>query len=1598
MNKWKKWFLTVLLAVALNVLGRYITIQFNCPAYLNLTGTILAAYTGGPIIAGISAVLSCAACSLFSVTDWYFLVSDLCVAVAAGLLAKRNKYFEKVLLTISAMAFISLVKAFPLLIMNLIVYDGRTGFMISDGIIDFLGRLSFPAWLQYVIAAIYVGFTDAFFAMFFVWIWMFVKRFVEKKKRAAMLKKALGGKISLVLIPVLILLSLSPSLKANADDSINFVEKLYNSENGLTGGCLNDVAMTADGTMWIATYGGLYRFNGSKFVLIDNLKSVRAVQTLFVDEQDRLWAGTQDAGLTLLNIDMTFRIADMSTGLPSNSVKCISRDSNGLYYFGTTGGIATARFEDGEIVLEKVISDAGNIRRFSPDSEGRMFVMNNAGTVSCYEAGELVSTLSIAVTTPTGIGVKSPNEIYVGTDNEIFIYHYYGNRFHIFGNIVADGLRAVSDFYFDESGITYVAADNGIGYLDNKNRLTVIESAGFNNSIDHIFKDYQGNIWFTSARCGLLSLGRSSFTDVFKLCNEKASGSNAVLKWGDYLYVGTNDGIKILDINQGLSVKSKIISEFDGVRVRCFAVDKSDNLLAATYGLGIVQVSADGKVESYIDTDEIGKKIRYVGVLSDGTVVSSGDLGVTFMKNHKVKNKLLVGEELLGGSILNILETDDHTLLCGTDGDGVAVIKDEKLVKYISKEEGLPSGVVLRVVKDKSGDGYFIMTGSGMCYMDSDFEVSELGMPYYNNFDLVMNETGEVFVLGGAGIYVGNYDSLMANERMESYTLLDIKSGLPGSITSNAWNYVSEDGVIYICGTSGVYSLDLNNYEMKVDDFKTKITSIKRDGVYEDITQVSTIVIPKGTHRAEFALEINNYTTADPYVRYFMNGVDTEKTTVLSSKLESVTYYDIPYGDHEFRIDVLDDKGRILADQTYIISKERELYETVSFTVYFYLILAAFFISIVISIVQGALMAQNKRESSKHGIVVSQLEREKAEALERALHMEEEANRTKSEFLANMSHEIRTPINAILGMDTMIMRETGEDQIRGYARDIHSAGKTLLSLINDILDFSKIESGKLELVLGEYDLSALINDLVNMIGPKAEGKKIEFEVNVNPDIPNGLYGDEVRIEQIIINILNNAVKYTEKGKVTFNVDYEDTEGGAIFLKVSVSDTGIGIKKEDLDKLFSPYERIEEQRNRRIEGTGLGMSITKNLLDKMGSRLDVSSEYGKGSVFSFSIVQPVRSFEKIGDYREKAEGSSAVLTDVERYHAPDAKLLIVDDVEMNLIVAQNLLRRIKVGIDMAESGRRAVELAKENQYDIILLDSMMPEMNGEETMHVIRTECPLNEETPIIVLTAHAVKGAREEYLRLGYTNYLSKPLDGMKLEAMIESYLPNEKIIPVEEDEAAEEERAAESRRDDAKASLISKIGSIEGINAQKGIETSGGEDAYGVICRNFYDTAGKRIEMIREAYEKEDYENYTIQVHALKSSARLIGAYELSEEALALETAGREGDIELIKEKTLGVISKYEWFYGKLDEIFGEPEEDSDDREQIPEKDLKQNLSDMAELLEAFDFDTAKELFESMKEYRMPDDFKEGYKNIEGRMAEVDRDGILEIIHSYIG
>lgn len=490
------------------------------------------------------------------------------------------------------------------------------------------------------------------------------------------------------------------------------------------------------------------------------------------------------------------------------------------------------------------------------------------------------------------------------------------------------------------------------------------------------------------------------------------------------------------------------------------------------------------------------------------------------------------------------------------------------------------------------------------------------------------------------------------------------------------------------------------------------------------------------------------------------------------------------------------------------------------------------------------------------------------------------ASEAKSSFLSNMSHEIRTPINAILGMNESILRECNDSDIVSYAESIKTAGNTLLGIINDILDFSKIEAGKIEIIPVDYDLSSLINDLVNMIQTRADNKGLALFLNFDKELPKMLHGDEVRIKQVITNILTNAVKYTELGSVTFSMGFKRIEDdpNSVILLVSIKDTGIGIKPEDMKKLFTEFERIEEERNRNVEGTGLGMAITKNLLYLMNSSLNVESIHDLGSKFSFELKQHVVKWEPLGDYETSYKaGLKERKKYKEKFTAPKAKVLVVDDNAMNLMVFKNLLKQTKIKIDTAISGDDGIFLTQDNKYDLIFLDHMMPEKDGIETLQELRAqEKNPNCHAVVVCLTANAVSGAKEKYIAAGFDNYLTKPINPDKLEEMLLDYLPKEKIEDVSEKNVEMTIQNEQSQSD------------YEYLNISMGLEYSLGEDMLKSVLELFCSLKDENKEKIQAAFNKKDWKNYTVFVHALKSTALSIGGEKCSAAAKQLEEAGK--------------------------------------------------------------------------------------------------------------
>lgn len=511
------------------------------------------------------------------------------------------------------------------------------------------------------------------------------------------------------------------------------------------------------------------------------------------------------------------------------------------------------------------------------------------------------------------------------------------------------------------------------------------------------------------------------------------------------------------------------------------------------------------------------------------------------------------------------------------------------------------------------------------------------------------------------------------------------------------------------------------------------------------------------------------------------------------------------------------------------------------------------------------------------------------------------ARESQAKFLANMSHEIRTPINAVIGMNEMILRENDINTIQEYARNVQSASTMLLGLVNDILDFSKIESGQLELIEDHYSIAGLIQTEILLLKARANNKAIATKLDIDPYIPSGLYGDELRIKQIVTNILSNAVKYTQTGSVAFKVFFEWVDAENIRLGFTVTDTGVGIRKEDLSKLFDSFKRLEQNKNRNVEGTGLGLNITKQLVELMNGTIEVESEYGKGSTFRVLLPQKVTDKKPMGSLDDALkEHSEKKAVSAKRFTAPEAKILAVDDNSMNLAVVKGLLKRTKVQLELAVSGKECLELTAGKKYDLILMDHMMPDLDGVETLRMIRKdkENP-NQNTTVIALTANAIAGCREMYMEYGFDEYISKPIEVERLESMLLRMLP-ESLIVFEE---AVSQTVVE-RTDDVKEETVVTEGHVADVGMQLLTEIDrncgmayvmDSEELYQEILQAFCEQVEEYLPQLQLCYQEKNWSAYAVIAHAIKGNARNIGATAFSEFSKKQEFAAKEGKEEIL-------------------------------------------------------------------------------------------------------
>ncbi len=601
------------------------------------------------------------------------------------------------------------------------------------------------------------------------------------------------------------------------------------------------------------------------------------------------------------------------------------------------------------------------------------------------------------------------------------------------------------------------------------------------------------------------------------------------------------------------------------------------------------------------------------------------------------------------------------------------------------------------------------------------------------------------------------------------------------------------------------------------------------------------------------------------------------------------------------------------------------------------------------------------------------------------------ANQAKSEFLANMSHEIRTPMNAIMGLSELIMEESVGRLVHDYANDIKSASNSLLGIINNILDLSKVESGKMEINEEEYSIYDLIMEISGLLKFSAANKALMLKVDFDESIPNLLYGDSGKIRQIIINLSNNAIKFTRQGQIFLSLAYEVTDDRKLDLVIKVKDTGIGIKEEDLERIFEDFQQVDTKKNRNVEGSGLGLAITRSLIILLGGTISVESEYGVGTTFTVRLPQIIANKTPVIECKEKEDTEVKMRTD--KYICPELKVLIVDDNKINLKVAAGLIGLYGPKIEEVTSGADAIAKVMENKYDIIFMDHMMPEMDGVEACQIIREQCGDNgRDAVIIALTANALKGAEEMFLENGFDAFLPKPIDKNALHHMMNRFVPADMKEIVE----GEEKENIYSKED-------LKSLAMEGVDVKAGMDLHRGLDDYLKLLELYYTDGMEKVTLIRELAEEFDYHGYEIEVHALKSASANIGANELSAMAKANEDAAREEKGDFVQENYETLVICYQNILNEIERVLrnhGMLESqtvDDGDREEIDKEALIRKVEEILTAVEDFKSKEAAKLLDGLLQYGIPGDYRSNLEAIRTKLKLYDDDAAEDMLRELL-
>ena len=1148
-----KVVMLIVYGTLINVIGKAIAAHFGWPLWLDSLGTVLVAYVLGSYPGAIVGLAGNLIYGIFTDGVIIYGITSVAIGLIVGISTKKGRLQSifGVMLTSTIVAVASILISTPL---NILLYDGATGNVWGDGVSCFFIERGLHPLISYFLGEFYLDFADKVLTLGILFecikiYYFFIKKIngaddaektMERHREFSNAKKTVG--MFLAIIIPLSMLAVAIDVRADegdtalvsaetdedsdtapdddteagqivskVDEMYSYVQTVYSSKNGLSCGEANDIAGTPDGVLWVGTYAGLYRYNGRSFTLMD-YDSVKNVNCLYIDKEGRMWIGTNDNGLSLCINEKISNVLDRSNGLPSNSVRSIVLSSDGYYYVGTSDSLQIIELNNGLQILD-TISDVNYAYDLSADKNGNVAAVTYSGDLYLLNNCEIVNHME--PDSKHGIHMCSYFDedglLYVAySDSVVIVYDISGGNFEKIDEYDFSNLAGINKLYMASNGTIYACGEKGIGYIRADKTTGKVYPTNFQSSIDSMTEDYQGNLWFASSRIGLLRLSKSPFYDFYGAAGRTANVVNAVTKWNGNIYAGTDSGIDCFNEDSGIFIDDEITKEFEGLRIRCVYTDTSENLWICTYGRGLFCIDKNGILTEY--SQENGKFcdwVRVVMEMSDGTIVSAGDAGLIFIKDKKIVSSLSMDELGISAIILNLCEGIDGSLLIGTDGDGIVCCSDGEVTKVIDEDNGLSSGVVLRIKKTSTGNGYFIITSNGISYMNVVGQITNISdFPYSNNYDLEI-ESGNVYVLGSAGIYIVKESELISANNINDYVLLDSSRGLEFSLTVNAHNYMSDDGMLYLPGDTGVYRLNLYDFGSMQKSYRMKMSYINVDGVDYPVERGTDIVIPRDSVRVTLYPEIINYTLEDPTIMYTMQGVDGTYISVPLSEFSAISYTGLHTGENVFTLYVLSSSGEILEESTYVIYKEAAFWDNKEFYIYLYVLTGLTIIWFTWLIARMAFRHTLEIKQKELNIAKQQVQmgNETIMAIARTVDAKDENTSQHSQRVSDYSELIAIEMG--LSADEC-------ENLRKAAL-LHDIGK--IGIPDSILNKpARLNDDEYEIMKTHVTRGAEILKDFTMVERAAEGAKYHHERFDGTGYPEGLKGYKIPLYGRIIGV------------------------------------------------------------------------------------------------------------------------------------------------------------------------------------------------------------------------------------------------------------------------------------------------------------------------------------------------------------------------------------------------------------------------------------------------------------------------------------------------